>query len=313
MRGEMSMWSDWLRQPQRLWLRRASFQIHLWTSLAIGLYIVMLCVTGSALVYRDVLDEAYETPAPAFEPGRDALSTEQLRDAAQKAYPGYDVTRVGSRFSRRRPVIEIWVDRGDEHIERLFSPYTGEDLGPALHWITRLNVQLADMHDNLLFGEIGKRVNGAGSVLIVLLCLTGAVVWWPGVRNWRRGLGVKWKASWPRLNFDLHSAMGFWFFLLILMWGASGIYLAFPEPFGAVVDRFSEPDEILGQRTGDIILRWFVRLHFGRWEEVPPLMALWAVLGTIPALMFVSGAIMWWHRVLKKRAVRPADAPAFES
>ena len=40
MRGEMSMWSDWLRQPQRLWLRRASFQIHLWTSLAIGLYIV---------------------------------------------------------------------------------------------------------------------------------------------------------------------------------------------------------------------------------------------------------------------------------
>jgi uncharacterized iron-regulated membrane protein len=117
---------------------------------------------------------------------------------------------------------------------------------------------------------------------------------------------VKWKASWPRLNFDLHSAIGFWFFLFILLWGASGIYLAFPEPFGALVDRFSEPDEILGTRTGDIILRWFVRLHFGRWEETPALMHLWAVLGLVPALMFATGAVMWWQRVLRRRSF---DAP----
>jgi len=305
----MSLWGQWVRQPQQVWLRRAAFQIHLWTGLAIGLYIVILCLTGSALVYRGVLDDALETPAPAFRPGEEALSIEQLTAAAQRAYPGYTVSRVGgNRINRRRPVIEIWVDRGDEHIERLFNPYTGDDLGPALHWITRANIWLASLHDELLFGERGRFYNGIGSALITLLCLTGAIVWWPGIRSWRRGLGVKWRAAWPRLNFDLHSALGFWFFLLILMWGFTGVYLVIPEPFAALVDRYSEADEILGTRTGDIILRWGVRLHFGRWEDSPVLMAVWAVLGLVPVIMFITGAIMWWHRVLRKRQVRPVEA-----
>ena len=46
----MSLWQRWWRQPQRVWLRRAMFQVHLWTGLALGLYIVLLSVTGSVLV-----------------------------------------------------------------------------------------------------------------------------------------------------------------------------------------------------------------------------------------------------------------------
>lgn len=305
----MDLWSGWLRQPQRVWLRRAAFQVHLWAGLVIGFYIVVLCLTGSVLVYRDVLDEAFETPAPAFDPTRQPLSTEEMTRAAARAYPGYTVTRVGGRLNRRRPVIEVWVERGGQRIERVFNPYTGEDLGPALHWVTRANVWVARLHDELLFedGQRGRFWNGVGSMLVTLLCVTGAIVWWPGIRSWRRGIAVKWRAAWPRLNFDLHSAMGFWFFLLILMWGVTGVYLAIPEPFAALVDRYSEPDEILGTRTGDIILRWGTRLHFGRWEGQPVLMATWAAIGLIPAIMCVTGAIMWWHRVLRKRQVRPVE------
>jgi uncharacterized iron-regulated membrane protein len=301
-----------LRQPRQVWLRRAAFQVHLWIGLALGLYIVVLCLTGSVLVYRDVLDEALETPAPAFEPGRAPLSVEELTQAALRAYPGYTVTRAGNFINRRRPVVEVWVERGDERIERVFNPYTGEDIGPALHWVTRANIWVAKLHDELLFedGFRGRFWNGIGSALVTLLCLTGAIVWWPGVRSWRRGLGVKWRAAWPRLNYDLHSAMGFWFFLLILMWGLTGVYLAIPEPFVALVDRYSDPDAILGTRTGDVVLRWGTRLHFGRWRAQPVLRAVWAVIGLIPAIMFVTGAIMWWQRVLRKRQVRPVEADA---
>ena len=45
----MGTWKQWLRQPQRVWLRRAAFQIHLWVGLFIGLYVVVLSLTGSAL------------------------------------------------------------------------------------------------------------------------------------------------------------------------------------------------------------------------------------------------------------------------
>lgn len=51
------------------------------------------------------------------------------------------------------------------------------------------------------------------------------------------------------------------------------------------------------------MLQTLTRLHFGRFREAPVWKALWVPLGLIPAAMFVTGAIMWWNRVLKKRAL----------
>ena len=119
---------------------------------------------------------------------------------------------------------------------------------------------------------------------------------------------VKWSAAWPRFNFDLHSASGFWCFAMIFVWAISGVYLAIPQPFGAVVDYISDPEAFLGDRPGDIFLRWLVRIHFGRWES-DALKAVWVVLGLVPVLLFVTGVVMWWQRVFKKRLVTPA-APA---
>ncbi len=61
------VWTQWVRQPQTLWIRRALFQVHLWMGLAIGLYIVLLSVTGSALVYRVELDRVFATPRPPYD------------------------------------------------------------------------------------------------------------------------------------------------------------------------------------------------------------------------------------------------------
>jgi uncharacterized iron-regulated membrane protein len=295
-----------MRQPQTMWLRKALFQVHLWTGLAIGLYVVVLCVTGSALVFRDEMTEMFDAPMPEYQAGRKPMSRAQLTEAALRAYPGYEVTRVGERFTRRRPVIEIWVERGEDKRERVFNPYTGEDLGDALPQGVRALLWTADLHDNLLGGDTGKRINGIGSALLAVLAMTGLVIWWPGIQRWRRAISVKRGSRWPIFNFDLHSALGFWFFFIIGLWGWSGIYLAFPEPVSAFVDATSDPDAILGQRPLDIVLRWFVRLHFGRWEDLPWLSAIWVVMGLVPVAMFVTGVVMWWNRVLKKRVVSPA-------
>ncbi len=88
--------------------------------------------------------------------------------------------------------------------------------GPML-WLVRL-------HTNLLAGSTGRIVNGIGGVCLTLLCLTGAIIWWPGIKYWRRSLEVNWRANFPRLNWDLHSALGFWFLPMLLLWGLSGTY-----------------------------------------------------------------------------------------
>ena len=61
------------------------------------------------------------------------------------------------------------------------------------------------------------------------------------------------------------------------------------------------------ERTGDVLIRWAVRLHFGRWRS-HTLKAVWVVLGLLPAVMLVTGAAMWWRRVVVPRR-RAAEAP----
>ena len=51
-------------------------------------------------------------------------------------------------------------------------------------------------------------------------------------------------AGWRRVNWDLHSALGFWLFLFMLMWGVSGWVLGMPEPLTNFVERYSDPNGV---------------------------------------------------------------------
>src|SRR5687767_15940456 len=103
IKDDMGSWTQWLRQPQRVWLRRAAFQVHLWTGLGIGLYVVVLSLTGSLLVYRNELDRYLATPHATFDEKARAMNGDELRSAAQKAYPGWQVTDVAEGRTVRRP------------------------------------------------------------------------------------------------------------------------------------------------------------------------------------------------------------------
>ena len=99
-----------------------------------------------------------------------------------------------------------------------------------------------------------------------------------------------WRARFARVNWDVHSAVGFWCSLLVLTWGISGIYLCFPGTF----------DFLLNAK----LRLWIIRLHFGRFNAATEV--LWTVLGLAPAVLAVTGALMWWNRVLSKKVGRRA-------
>jgi uncharacterized iron-regulated membrane protein len=298
--------SAWLEQPQKVRLRRALFQVHLWSGLALGVYVVVLSLTGSVLVYRVELSRLLRTPPVPVVEGRTHLSRQALEAAVNRTYPGWTIARVGERIGRRNASIEIWVERDGVTKERLFNAYTGEDLGEAVTRGERGLIWLASLHDDLLLDRTGRYVNGALSGAFTVLVLTGAVIWWPGMSRWRRSLAVNRRAGCKRITWDLHSAMGFWLFLFMFVWGVSGVYLGIPEPFAAWVDAVSDPLENYGERTGDIVLSWLTQLHFGRWRS-GWLKALWAAVGLVPAMMFITGLVMWWNRVIRPRWRRIAQ------
>lgn len=311
----MNIWRQWTQQPQDILLRRVLFQLHLWTGLIIGLYVVVICLSGSMLVYRNELYSQF-SPKPTIVAGSGAtMPLEDLKRAAQRIYPEYEVTdvRIGETPHH---ALEVTLKHGEQTKRRLFHPYTGVDLGNILPLGFRFTAWTLDLHDNLLRGKTGRGVNGIGALLVLILSGTGAALWWPGIRAWRRSLVVDFRSNWKRLNWSLHSALGFWFFGFILLWGITGLYLSFTESFMQLFDYLQPFDDASAdERLVDRIQYWLAYLHFGRLggRGIPGCgrglcdsltKGAWATAGLVPPVLFVTGVLMWWNRVIRPAIVR---------
>jgi uncharacterized iron-regulated membrane protein len=280
----MTTWQLWVQRPQGLWVRKALFQVHLWVGLGIGIYVLLISISGSAIVYRRELLRKYAHKPVILVESSHRMSLEELKRSIHVSYPMYDVYRVYEPEPLDQPY-EVVLGKATQRISRLFNPYTGADLGDAQFPISRAFQWMVDLHYNLLSGTTGRFVNGIGACFVTVLSLTGIILWWPGIKNWRRSITINRAARFARLNWDLHSAIGLWFSVLVFIWGISGVCLCFPGVLTPLVN---------GQ-----FLFWITQLHFGRFNTATE--ALWMLLGLVPAILFSTGFLMWWNRVLRKK------------
>src|SRR5881628_926419 len=87
----MTHWQQWMSQPQNAWLRKAIFQLHMWSGLGIGLYVLLVSVTGSIAVYRNELYVAATRDPIVVAQSGPRLTDNELKEAATRAYPGYAI------------------------------------------------------------------------------------------------------------------------------------------------------------------------------------------------------------------------------
>ena len=316
----MSVWQSWLRQPQGVWLRKALFQVHLWTGVGVAIYIVVVCVSGSLLVFRPEIATAFMRPPVTVAGIGTPMTDEQLTEVAQRAYPGYQVSNIFRSQKEPKAAAEVWLESGNSKKGVIFDPFTGADLGPSVPLGSRAVAWTLDLHDNLLTGDNGRTVNGVGGILLTLLSLTGVVIWWPGIRNWRRSLGVRFSANWKRITWDLHSAIGFWTAVVVFMFAFTGFYLVFQLWFSPLVEKLEARNgTILNSNNIENLIVWLPRLHFGRFRQVRKsltltLKILWVILGLAPAILSVTGVLMWWNRVVRRVVLQaPAEAEIIRS
>jgi uncharacterized iron-regulated membrane protein len=305
------MSQSWLRHPQRIRLRKILFQIHLWSGISLGLYIFFISLTGSVLVYRNEL-YVITTPNPVVSSDSETvLSDELLMESVRLANQGYEVSRVNQSGDPTRAV-EIWLEKDGQTKKRFFDPFNGNDIGSAARTGQKLVINLISLHESFLFGEIGRKINGIGAIAVLLIAFTGLIIWWPGIKRWKRSLSFQKGIGWKRQIWDIHSMVGIWSYIFIIVFAFSGAYLCFPNFFHDLGDLLQPmTDENAGSRFVDKFLYWLAFLHFGRINGIglvcsgpglcdQSIKAIWAVFGLAPALMFATGATMWWNRVLRR-------------
>jgi uncharacterized iron-regulated membrane protein len=302
VRARMSGWRRWTLAPQSLLWRRWLMRIHSWTGLGLGLYVVLLSVTGSASVLRPQF-HLWMVPRSVPVVGT-RLKADELREALQRSYASYEVSSV-SEGRRPESPVRVKLTRDGVEVERLFDPYAARDIGllyppvlDAVEWVVEL-------HDNLLSGETGRVVNGAGATLFFLLALSGALLWWPGKSRWTENLTTGWPDKTRRFMHRVHVAFGFWSLPMVLVWAITAIYFAFPDVFISLISVLGGDATAPGD-PGDAAIRMFVSWHFGRFGGMTGRL-IWVAIGLIPGVLFVTGFIMW-----RMRAVRRQRAAAIQ-
>lgn len=290
----MNGWQRWVQAPGTTLFRRILFQIHLWLGIGLGLYILMISVTGSAVVLRPQFSRWFVHSQVESTDGF-ALSGPALAVSIADAYVDYSVTNIVPPTREGRAVY-VALEKNGRESSRYFDQYAARDLGDTYPWPVSTVEWLTRLHDDLLLDRAtGRKINGFGGMLFLLMVASGIIIWWQGKRRWTDGLRFN-HANSHSFLWQLHSFIGFWTLLLLFVWGITAVYFAFPQPFDFIIDAMdSNPDDF---ERPDGWLRFLIDLHFGRFRgSWPWLPYLWIVLGLLPSVLFITGFLVWIKRI----------------
>lgn len=92
----------YFQQPYALRWRKALFQVHLWTGVIIGLYVIAICASGCVLVFEQSL--LNDRPQLAQSPAHAAPDWQRLTRVAMSANPGGILSFIDMRSTDRRIV-----------------------------------------------------------------------------------------------------------------------------------------------------------------------------------------------------------------
>jgi len=229
----------YIQRPQQLAVRRLNFQVHLWVGIILTLYLIVIGVTGSILVFRPELERLC-----GLKPWQNIRVREPVADIAtvvenlKDAYPRLRIVSVQAPSENDATFVSILEGRG--RVKVASGPKEGKVLGEFPRGRNWLDV-VQELHESLLIhpGSQGRMFNGVGAALLLLLNATGMVIWWPGIRNWQRALKVDLQRNWRRINFDLHLSVGFWTILIASFWAVSGVYFGWPRQVFLFVNSLS--------------------------------------------------------------------------
>ena len=227
-------------------LRRLLFQVHVWLGVLTGLYVVIACVSGAALVFRIDLQRALHPRLFTASASGPLAEPVAVMESVSRSYPRHQLSGVDAPTTLR-PTYLAYVTSEAEFRTVLVDPVSTAVLGELPEHTAIRTLQ--DLHYNLLGGRTGRTINGIGAFAILILCATGLVIWWPGATAWRRGLAVDFSRNGPpsprlwrtsrRVLWELHRAAGIWSVAFIAMAAITGLSFAFPAGFRGFVNRLS--------------------------------------------------------------------------
>lgn len=234
-------------------VRHALVRLHRWAGLVMAVFLLVVGLTGSALVFWQELNEWL---APALYPGAHAgtpLAAAALAERAEAIEPAIRATTVYLGYPGT-----VWVGveprPGGPPVDYNYiylDPISGVELGRIRWgaWPTTLAAVMPfvyELHETLVLGATGERILGLVALLWTVDCFVAFALTLPrpspsSARSWL----ARWAPAWLvkrgappfRLTYDLHRAGGLWPWAMMLVFAWSSVFLNLDGVYTAVTAR----------------------------------------------------------------------------
>jgi uncharacterized iron-regulated membrane protein len=208
-------------RTMRIWCR-----IHTWSSLICTLFLLLLCLTGLPLVFRDEIDHWLSAVADPVEAAADAprINADRAAEIAEARVPA--------------SVIQFIVLDDDEPVWRIvmgaavnsrefnaivnIDAHTGHVLGVGKDYSSPILAFILKLHTNLFADQFGSFLLCFIGVNFLLSIVSGVVIYGPFMR--RLDFGTIRRQQGSRVRWlDLHNLMGIAITLWLVVVGGTGV------------------------------------------------------------------------------------------
>ncbi|WP_395342298.1 PepSY-associated TM helix domain-containing protein [Ningiella sp. W23] len=240
-------------------LNKIIFHTHAWLGFICSLFLLAVAITGLAFAFSGPLLHL-ETGAFPSEKARADTSpvniTQHVESAKKATSPAFIPLGYIGGFAEVETPIEMLYglsnapEQGGEVQIVTFNPRTDAVIDSFYldHTITH---HIIDFHYTLLLGDIGLFVLAVVGILMAVMALLGLVMWWPqrvsALVLTRKALKLNLTGTLRQINFSLHSIIGFWGAIFIVVWGLTGTFWSKPDwqPSWMLANTDHPPVEVL--------------------------------------------------------------------
>jgi uncharacterized iron-regulated membrane protein len=199
------------------------FKLHRWTALLAALPFVLICATGSAVVFKYEIDNAMDTKRVSVAtPGTQRLKMASLFARVDDALPGHEI--VGWQWfddAQRADLVYVIPHGTADWYYITVDPFTGIPLSDPRALDSSVTDWLLELHYTLLIGDIGMLVSGFIGVLLCISVITGLIL---HRKFWTTLPRIRWGARRVLAFSDVHKISGALAAPMLLILGFTGAW-----------------------------------------------------------------------------------------
>lgn len=212
--------------------RKTLFTLHLCLGLAAAVFLTVQGVTGAVLVFENELNVALNPKLLRVQRQSSLAPLAEVQRSLEGSYPGYHLDTLRLPSDPSLAGIAGLEDVAGSDLEISYDQYTAKPLGD-LRYANNFARRVHRWHEVLWGGSSGRVVIEWSSVFLLVLSVSGLVLWWP-----RKIVRVKWKVP-SRRYFDLHHAVGFYSAAFLFLFALTGVMMFWDEPVYLLLNRIT--------------------------------------------------------------------------